>query len=222
MKQLLIALSLTSFAIAHANQPLGEKVFFYDRFQRGTVHFADGRVAAAMLNYNFVREDMQFLEGAGEQERILSLARRPIFLRIQINEDVFVPLTKGYAVMVLDGPVALLQRRSIILSKGDLGSHAIVNPDSRGDLPLGFSRRDFDETSTVLRISPEVRYQIKYHFYLMKDGKIYPANKKNYLKLYSEIKPQMQQLLSEYKIDFSNIDHLRRLSEFGNNKLKTN
>ena len=210
------------FAQDQESNTSNEKIYFYDEFQPGTVHFADGSISRAKLNYNFLLQDMQFLNAANE---VLSLVRQPDLMYAKIGDDIFAPVDKGYAAVVLDGPVALLQKKHIVTKRRATGAYGIENNTDVGmeDVSLvSFvalpTSHEFTE-ARQRRIADNLIHRIEVTFYLMKDKKIYPATRRNFLRLYSEIRPELKRFLSEHPVDFRNGEHLRGLTRFGNSLL---
>jgi hypothetical protein len=208
------------FAQAQQTESLGERVYFYDHFQRGTVYFLDGSVSHAMLNYNFVQRDMQILDHQSTGNRILDLVRSPDLSHIQIGDDIFVPLDKGYAVVILDGPVALMRKKDIIASREITGIFGIPTETAatNRDVRFGSATGEFTDVSS-LHIPPpssNFRYRVEITYFLMKDRKIYPVTRRNFLRLYREVRPQLEAFLSEHSVDFRNEEHLRGLTLYAN------
>ena len=202
------------------NDTLGEKVFYFDRFQQGTVYFLDGTISRAMLNYNFVQQDMQILDHQNNNQ-ILDLVRPQGLSHIQIGDDIFVPLDKGYAVVILDGPVALMRKRDIIASRAVTGIFGIPTETAatNRDVLFGSSAGEFQDVSTI-HISPtQYKYRVEHTYYLMKDRKVYAATRRNFLGLYREVRPQLEQFLKENNVNFRDEDHLRGLTKYANSLL---
>jgi hypothetical protein len=152
------------------------------------------------------------------------LVRQPDLVYIAINDEIFVPVDRGYALMILDGPIALLQNEQIKYRKRTTGAMGIETNTSIGTDDLHLASIVELPTTTEFREAPgkrasDINLLIETVFYLMKDQKIYAATKRNYLRLYPEIKPQLEKFLSENKIDFKNEQHLRGLSKYCNSLL---
>jgi hypothetical protein len=210
---LILTLS-TLFAVAQTNTDFfSERVYFYDEFQLGTAYFSEGNPVRVRLNYNFVTQEMQFLNHQ-DNDAILILISDPKMTHIKIGNDIFVPVEKqGFAQVIVDGPIALLRKKRVFvegLTRGYGATNTTVAMTSLNSISYKDGTYEFPavtKTRTVLS------------FYLMKNNRIYAATRKNFLRLYSEIKPQLKKFLSENKIDFKNEAHLRGLTKFCNNLL---
>ena len=152
---------------------------------------------------------MEFLDIQNNDE-VKSLVRSRNITRIKIEDEVYVPISnRGYAKVIQDGPVSLLHSRRVIIQSDKTDGYGRSNPTAAAD-NLG-SVRGISGT-----FEPNVRPRIEESFFLMKDRKIRRASRKNYLRFYPEIKPQIRQFLSEHPVDFRNKEHLRGLSKFSN------
>lgn len=202
------------FIWAQESDSISEKIYVYDEFQLGTVYYSDGSVSKAMMNYNFVLQTMQFFNHL-EDGQILDLVRQPNMTHVKIGKDIFVPVDQGYAIIVLDGSVALLQKTRVITKKQTTGAYGIpTNTVAVKEVPITSFAGSLYETSSK-RISHK-DYRIETVFYLMKNGKIRLATKRNYLKLYPKIKLQIELYLSEHNVDFNNHNSLMELSKYCN------
>ena len=191
-----------------------EKPYFFDEFKLGTVFFSNGEQAKAMLNYNFVSQQMQFLNHENNNE-VLNLVRQPNLTHIEIGNDIFVPAgNKGFAWVVQDGPISLLYSKKVVVQNVKSGGYGDLSPTAAGD-----NINSIFGVGIVYQFPPNTRTRTEERFYLMKNKKVYAATRRNYLALYSEIKPQLEQFLKEHRVDFKNEQHLRGLSKFANGLL---
>ncbi|MCL2412696.1 MAG: hypothetical protein FWC98_00980 [Bacteroidales bacterium] len=218
-----LAFCLTSmFVQAQQTDTRDKRVFFYDTFQRGTAFFLDGTFSVAMLNYNFVSGEIQFINHLDGS--ILNLVRDPGLSHIEIQNEIFVPVDRGFAVMILDGPVALLQKDRITLRRRTTGALGIETNTATGQEDVSLvsivslpTAREF-ETSTE-RNPHLINHRIETTFFLMKDQKVYSATRRNFLRLYREVRPQLETFIRENNVDFRNEQHLRGLTMFANSLL---
>jgi hypothetical protein len=216
---------------------------FYDEFQYGNAFFTEGDPVRARFNYNFVLEEMEFLNQQNN-DQILTLVRKPNITHIEIGHDIFVPIERGgWAVVIQDGPVSLLGKRHFIrretrrrgaygTSLATSGAYSLTslsavsefaNPGAmaggtrvgavtdRGALGGGANNAPM-----VQHLQPPVDYRVETKHWLMKDRKVYSATRRNFLRLYHEIRPQLEAFINENRIDFKDEQHLRGLTRFAN------
>ena len=65
-------------------------------------------------------------------------------------------------------------------------------------------------------------FKVEPRFYLMKDRVIYPATRRNFLRLYSSVGRQLEQFIRENRVNFNNEAHLRGLTRYANSLLMEN
>ena len=195
-----------------------ENPYFYDEFKDGTVFFLSGERADARFNYHFVLEVMQFLDRQNNNQ-ILNLSHKSDFTHIQIGNDIFVPLKKqGFAFVTQDGPVTLLEKKRLVGMEKKRGAYGTPGTSASIDV-VGQLATGVVGSQSVSLLAPEYDYLVLEKYYLMKNRKVYAATKRNYLRLYPQIRSQLEQYLSVYKVNFNNGEQLRSLSRYCNDLL---
>ena len=227
VKQLFtIAFFLICGLVAHAQQAGASQpggLFLYSEFQQGMVYFLDGTRSTALMNYNFTAREMQFIDPQ-QGGQIMNVVRHPDLSHIQINDDIFVPIANaGYALVILDGPVALLKKQNITSRRVVRGAFGIPTETIRvGEVPFGTSTGEFQEVSAMHNAPDfETNYRTEITFFLMKDRNVQAANRRNFLRFYREVRPQLEAFMRENSIDFRDEQHLRGLTRFANSLLLT-
>jgi hypothetical protein len=205
------------------SQPSVQRPYFYDEFKSGIAFFSSGEVSVAEFNYNFVLQEMQFLDRRNNNQ-ILNLVRQSSLTHIEIGKDIFVPAGKtGYAVVIQDGPVTLMKKRHLIRYAKKTGAYGTSATTASIDLVDYLSTGvDLVTSQSTQFFNPEYSYLEKNEYFLMKNKKTYTATRKNFLRLFSEIKPQLEKFISENNIDFRNEQHLRGLTKYANSLLLAN
>jgi hypothetical protein len=193
-----------------------EKQYFYDEFKIGTVHFSQGDPARARLNYNFVDQNMEFVNHQ-DNDAILVLVRQPNMTHIEIGNDIFVPVeNRGFAQVIMDGPVTLLRKKRIHVEGDKTGGYGQPNTTASVANVSTLPGQSGVQAFINYQFPPSVKTRTELSFYLMKNNRVFSATRKNYLRLYSEIKPQLEEYLKQHKVDFKDEDHLRNFSKFAN------
>jgi len=256
MKRIIILLYCLAVCLIGQTQTTitAETPYFYDEFQIGTVFFLNGEQSRAKLNYNFVLQEMQFINHQTDQ--ILNLVRDHTLTHIKIGKDIFVPVGRqGYAFVIQDGPITLLEKRQLVqeerktgaygmpaatasidnlthfnfsnasditLSSGTMGAVRTVATDGSRAVTWSGTGDEINNTgaSQPRYISQPIYYKVLTEYYLMKDRRTYAATRRNYIRLYSQIRPQLEEFLKENNVDFKNDQHLRGLLMFSNSLLK--
>jgi len=200
-----------------------EKPFFYDEFRLGTVFFSEGTPVNANLNYNFVLQKMQFLNHQ-DNNAILNLVRQPNLTHIEIGNDIFVPIgDQGFAHVIQDGPITLLKRKRVdVIRKRGEGAYGAPTSTSAVYTPTSLRTSTISGHQSVQSFNefpPQTNYTVRTHFFLMKDNKVHSASRRNFLRIYDEVKLQLEIFLRENNVDFRNEQHLRSLTRYANNLL---
>lgn len=224
MKRIAALMFCLAFFLAGKAQTLfsQENTFFNDEFKHGFVYFLDGEVGSAKLNYNFVLQKMQFIDE--ESNQILNLPHDRNISHIIIENDIFVPMmgrTQGFAVVIQNGPVTLLRKKHLVREERQKGAFGTPTSTAAVDVVT-----QFDFSSTIgLSSSPtnmnhrQFDYLAIMGYYLMKNRQAYQATRRNFLRLYREVRPQLETFMRENIIDFQDEQNLRGLTMFANSLL---
>jgi len=221
MKRMIVTtITLLCWLLGQAQSEVSqERSFFYDEFREGTVFFSEGNPVRANLNYNFVSQQMQFLDN----DVILDLVRQSKITHIEIGDDIFVPLgNRGFAHVIRHGPIMLLRRTHIdIVARRGQGAYGIPTNTAAVSIPPYLRTAPIGGVlaSTFNYLPQQTEYRVRIHFYLMKDSNTYSATRRNFLRLYREVRPQLETFMRENNIDFQNEQHLRGLTMFANSLL---
>jgi hypothetical protein len=240
MKRITILL-ICLFGWLMAYSQSGTSPYFYEEFRKGKVFFTEGNPVEAIFNYSFVLEEMQFLDPE-DNDQILTLVRRPNMTHIEIGRDIFVPVDRqGWALVLQDGPVTLLQKKHIIPldKKGPYGvplntsgAQIVSNLGSvmdasyiLGNVGGGQARREgssvFDRSAVGLSQLQLENVKTEIRHWLMRDQRVFPATRQSFLRVYSEVRPQLERFFEDNRVDFGNEQHLRSLTRYANSLLAT-
>lgn len=184
--------------------------FRYPAFVAGTVFFKDGTTAQALLDFNLLNEEMQFINPSGDT---LSIDNESTVKYININSDTFY-YSKGYLELVTSNPFAKIAKKQR-LKIGDvrrIGGYG--QPSSTSAIT---SVGSFYNRTEVTKITPRAELLLlKETTYYIGDNynNFLPANKKNIIKMFGRKETVLESFLNENKIKFNNEDDLKRLSDF--------
>jgi hypothetical protein len=198
--------------------------YYYENFQLGSVFFTEGDPVRALLNFNVFNNDIAFVESIGLDgtPRILSLIKRPNMTRIQIGNDVFVPAEKGWALLVVDAPIALVAKKHTVATMigpygvplttssaqavtwGALVRYlAAVGVESSIDVPEDAPQAtsEIGGLSTPSNPGKEIginaKNNVETNFYFKRGNKLYSATERNFVRFYNELAPELRQFLLE-------------------------
>jgi len=223
------------FSQAQINHITTTNPLFYDEFREGIVFFAEADPVSTNLNYNFVTQEMLFIDH--NTNAILTLTRRQDMTHIEIGNDIFVPIRRGgWALVIQNGSVALLEdTRFVPMAKrrgaygtplttsgaytvSSLGAGSIIGVGGYANhAGIGGGAN----SSQLLNIEYPIEYRIDRGHWLIRDRNIYAATRRNFLRVFHEVRPQLETFIRENNIDFRNEQHLRGLTMFANSLLMT-
>jgi len=217
---ILIVCLISQLCIQAQMRLLTTSPLFYDEFKQGTVFFTEGNPVEAKFNYNLVLEEMQFIQ----DDEIATLTQRRNITHIEIDKDIFVPIRReGWAFVIQDGPVTLLEKRRLI-SDYQKGAYGVPLTTSGAQVVKNLNSMyhfvgDVAGSGPVNSEHLPRPFRVESSFWLMKDLKTHHANRRNFLRLYSEVGPQLEAFMAENDIDFRREEHLRGLTRFANGLL---
>jgi hypothetical protein len=179
-------------------------------FKRGIVNFKDGTFGRALLNYNVILNDIQFISPKGDT---LSLDDVNLVDSIHIDSTVFY-YEKGYVQVVCDYNESKLVMRQVnsvqYLKKGALG---LPNPTVH---TFSYNQaQTTDYTGLKLMINEDVVILKEITYYLVyKKFRQAPALLGGFVKAFPSLKDEIRQFVNENKINFNLEADLNRLLKF--------
>jgi hypothetical protein len=182
--------------------PLNEQ-YFYGEFQQGTVWFRNGKSLSALLNYNHLYGEMQFINSQGDT---LALVEENSLKNIAINEDVFYQVNKNGFAQLLTAhlPVKLARKQNLEL----------INIK---DKLVGMNTSHFFSYRKVYtQATPgelQLAKQTSYYF-IDQNERVHQAKKSTLLKLFGKHKKAIEQYVEKNQPNFAREEDLKKLLEF--------
>lgn len=185
--------------------------YSYSEFIVGTVYFKNGEHYPGRLNYNFLFQEMQFIDRKGDT---LSLAEPGTVKQIVINRDSFF-YDGGYLRLVAGyGNVKLATKEFIAFADrqklGGYGGESSARIDTYKSIQDGSTFKEL--------VAREVLTFVKKNLFYLGDefNHFKQANKKNVLDFYPSKGREIKSYLKTNKVDFSNEADLKKMIEFLN------
>lgn len=186
------------------------EVFYFPQFTAGSVHFRDGSITAAKLNYSRLVDEMHFISPKGDT---LALTNEATTRMIVFGNDTFT-YDKGWLKLLGSGSRAKLALKQtwVIADAKLIGAYGTTNT------PAAITTfRNMNEGGRLydLVINEDlVLSKVQQYFIGDRNGRFLPAIKKNLLSLFPKEKSRIEQFLKENKIDFSNENDLVKTVQF--------
>jgi hypothetical protein len=189
-----------------------DQIFRYAEFFQGKVLFFDGTYIEALLNYNRLLGEMEFITNKGDTMSIGNTGDIDVII---LPQDSFY-FHGGYLERIAgDGNIMLLVNNytrlvnvkkqgayGLTSSSGDINSYSYFNSAK-------FGRR------TDLKVQEEMIFSFETDYFFMdKDSKYAPAKKNTLLKLLPAYREEINEYLKKENIDFKKPDSLTALTKY--------
>ncbi|TDB62285.1 hypothetical protein [Arundinibacter roseus] len=195
------------------NQLFTQFKYTYDQFSDGIVRYRNGRAPVAKLNYNMLLQEMQFLSPSGDT---LSLDQEYSIHAISIQNDTYVYNGKKGFLKILSNEhtVQLAVDNSLQVANVDkIGAYGQSSGVSSIKTFTSFSNGN--SSISKLNIGGDVVYSVKRAFFLVdQNDLIFPATKKNFLRLFPNHKEAIADYLKQNQVQFTEEEDLQRLMKF--------
>jgi hypothetical protein len=189
-----------------------ELQYIFPDFQKGSVFSQDKNAVVCLLNYNFLLDEVMFLDSNGKK---MALANPQDLLYITIANRKFIPSSKGYFEVVEPGNISLVYKWTCnIVEKGKEGALGITN-----DAPSIYQMNQisFDSRTWKLDVDKEAVVDIKVIPFLKTRTKyIIVKGEKDFIKTYAGKRSEIEAYLIKEPVDFKREADLRRLTKYCN------
>jgi len=192
-----------------------DKIYQYAEFSKGKIIFRDHRTTEAMLNYNYLNSEIEFIS-SGKDTLAIANHQKPTIQQIILNNDTFF-YDDGYVQQVLQTQLGKLAKRSmlIVLKKDLVGAYGQSTNTTKAETIAAF--RDYYGSTTKTSIKGLENITLVYKtefFWGDKYSAFLPANKNNLIKLFPSKKQMISNYLKENHVDFKNSNDLKKLLLF--------
>lgn len=189
-----------------------EKIYQYAQFSPGKIIFMDRTSMNAVLNYNYLNGEIEFIAATKDT---LAIAKEQMLniKQIILNGDTFY-YNNGYMQQVMQTSFGKIAKKKtlVVLERKKIGAYD--RPSSTTNLEsIGYFRDYFGSTTvTSVRAPENITLGYVNQFYLGDQYNAFlPANKKNLQKIFFTKKEMINTYLRENDVDFRNIDHLKKM-----------
>ena len=184
--------------------------FHYPAFTQGIVFFRDGTTSYALLDYNLLNGEIQFIAPKGDT---LAVANEATTKYITINKDTFF-YDKLFVQLVTGNANAKLAKKET-LAIGDIKKIGAYDQATSTSSITTISSVNSNGRVTNLTEQKEVTLSKKITYYI---GDTYnhflPASKKNIVKLFGQKQRAIEQYLKDNKTAFDKEEDLKSLIVF--------
>lgn len=188
-----------------------EKIYQHPQFVSGKVLYRNNTETEALLNYNNLSGDIEFI-GPKHDTLVISKDLIVTVKKIMINGHTYV-YKEGYFEQLEENALGKLLKRQIymIANREKMTAFsqfsslsAISSINNLTDRTGGVSRSLKSNENITLALQSE-------YFFGDKNDNFLPATKKNLSRAFPSKKVQIEDYLKQHKVDFQNIDDLQKL-----------
>jgi hypothetical protein len=189
-----------------------EKIYEYPSFINSTVFFRNSRQGGAMMNYNALFMEMEFIDGKGDT---LLLDQAETIRQIVLNQDTFYFDEKKYVKEIYAaGQIRLAIWRVINMTNrrrvGSMGQHTDASVDAFSSMSMNSSPMKNLVANEVLTFKEYI-----YYFLGNKFGKFRQASRKALYELFGRDE-KLDNYLKEHNPDLNKEKDLKKLVLFLN------
>jgi len=195
-----------------AQKELGNR-FLFPQFEKGYVFYNNGEYSTASINYDMLQQRMLFQEA----DTVYTIDKPRNIHVVVIDKRRFVLISpKGvfYEEIPAGNGSFFINRKARMISKG---KEAAYGGYSQTESVNTFtSITDQWNTSVILKQNEKFKLETEY-FYYLKSGDSYKKfySAKTLGKLFKNYESEILQFAKEQSIDFSKIDDVARIVEYG-------
>ncbi|QNF32388.1 hypothetical protein HUW51_06455 [Adhaeribacter swui] len=190
-----------------------DQKYQYNNFQPGLVTYNNGAMANAVLNYNFLLDEMQFINPGNDT---LSLANEYLIKHVIVAQDTFYYQPKvGYLQLVASyKPVKLGVKQTIQMVQNE--KQAAYDQSSAVSAIRQYSFYvDHNGQVKKLQAKGDVLLVKENTFYIIdQNHKVLPASKAAILTVFQKFKDQVNAYLKANKVNWKQEPDLKKLLEY--------
>ncbi len=186
-----------------------DKIYQHPQFTLGKVLYRNGTETEALLNYNNLSGDIEFI-GPKKDTLVIGKDLMPTIKKIMINGHNYF-YNEGYFEEVKDNASGKLLKKQIYM---------VVNRERMGAYSQYTSLSAITSYNTLfdrgggmlgsLKVNEKIILSLQsQYFFGDKNDNFLPATKKNLVKSYPSKKVQIDGYLEQHKVDFKNIEDLK-------------
>jgi hypothetical protein len=181
-------------------------------FRKGSVHYKGMMPINCSLNYNFLMDEILFINEKGEK---MALANPEDLSHVLIAGRTFIPSSKGYYEVVENGDVSLVYKWICRISK--VGKEGALGLSTDAPSVYQLNRFSFDAKEWKLGVDEEAVVNVEVRPYLKTKSRfIQVRGSKSFLKAFQGKKTLINKYLQQNPVDLKKEADLRRMTLYGN------
>ncbi len=185
-------------------------MYRYADFKTGTVYFKDRRESNALMNYNLVLNEIQFIDAKGDT---FSLADEQLIKLITIDNDSFF-YSKGCYELVNSFNNIRLVRREVIY-KSSVNKIGAYDQPVQGGSASSYTSFSSGGRDINLIVNEKITMKKEESYYLAyQNGHIMPASKRNLQREFPKYSAAIEEYSNSNSIDFRKGKDMEKLFDY--------
>ena len=185
--------------------PVDER-YRFDHFQSGKVFFNDGNTVNATLNYNFLNQEIEFINTVGDT---LSIAQRNAVNRIKIGQQLFYHYpTVGYLEVCYELPTLKLVVQRVIQPVRNQRSKVIPHRLNSDDNSLNSTSALGNNESSLTLLAK------RNYFFVDKNKRLYPSQRSSLYRIFPQHRTIIKDYLKRYRINLEQEEDIIKVLQF--------
>ena len=202
------------FNSTYAQEEVMGNGLIFPQFEKGTVVFKNGTNSNAMLNYDMTMQEMLFKDA---NNNVMAISNPSEILVVIIDGRRFLPASKSgfYEEIQAGTEYFYVQRRAYLLSEGKAAAYGGY---SQTTSISSYGVYSSESTGQTIQLNPDEKFKLKTEcLYYLQSGKNYKmfSSAKSLGKLFKGQGSKIEAFAKEQSINFSNIDDIARIVEYG-------
>lgn len=189
-----------------------DRMYKYPAFVPGEIVYKNGTFNKAVMNYNYVIAEIQFVTGRDT----FSIANAKTLDFITMSGDTFI-YEDGYMMKVLEGDQINLYEKQYIklVNVKKKGAYGISSATAHTDNLSFYTVNSGGMKVYQLELSEDHIFSKIIEYYIVVDNQeVVPAKRSNVLKLFPDRKSEIKKFIKDHSIKFDNQEALLQLCDF--------
>jgi len=195
-----------------ANVVNPELQYLFSEFQDGSVTLKKGKPIKCRLNYNFMTDEMLFIDEKGNK---MALANPGDILTIYIGNRMFIPVSKGYYEIIEKAAISLVYKWTTNIT--EIGKAGVLGIVTDAPSVYQMNQMSFDNRTWKLDVDKKAVVTVVVVPYLLIKSKcVRIQGWSDFAKAFPEKKAEIKSYSAQNLVDFKKETDLRWLTIYCN------
>jgi hypothetical protein len=185
-------------------------------FRNGQIYYKGKNPIKCMLNYNFLLDEVLFINEKGEK---MAIANPEELKYVLITDRMFIPSPNGYFEVIEKGTINLLYKWHCRITETRKEGALGLSTDAPSVYQM--NRISFDNKEWNMEIDKEAVASVEVIPYLNKESKyVLLKGAKSYFKVFKGKKSEIKRYLDQNPVDFRKEADLRKMTKYCNSLIE--